>query len=130
MTTETLKTPSQKEFRRSLREVIAYLFEDECDDYYQSGQPPSHIFLHVCVLREWLKADNAVMVDRAELRRLCDVADYATVIEAADADDANGEEDWSSVYDDAREAGLRLADIRRTLSDILHVATVENVAAK
>jgi hypothetical protein len=127
---ETLNHLSPEEFRRSLREVIAYLFEDEADDFYLSGQPQSHIFPHVRALWEWLKTDRAVMADRAELRRCCELAGFADVIEANDADDANGEAEWSSVYDDAREAGRRLDDIRRALRDILHAAHAESGATR
>ncbi len=53
----TTLTPNRGMALRSLREVIEYL-EDEAEDFFQSGEPQDHIYLHVRSLQSWLDAQE------------------------------------------------------------------------
>jgi hypothetical protein len=58
------------------------------------------------------------------LHRCVSLADYADTIRLADTLDGDGHEEWTGVYDMAREAGSRMQEIRGILNEILHTESV------
>jgi hypothetical protein len=117
--TKTAKQPSPEKFLEALERTVDYLFDDELTDCL-AVRSPDHIFPAVRTLAAWLKVGADVLANRKALEECCELAHVADEIEANDADDANGEGDWDSVYDDARKAAQALQEIRRQLREILH----------